>query len=72
MVGQYYRKKENGVISGNINPPGGCRGQIPGFWKPIFHKKIEFENGLVCFLRFLKFVVRSSNVVALTFRCGSR
>ena len=25
-----------GVISGNINPLGGYRGQIPGFWKPRF------------------------------------
>ena len=40
-----------GVISGNINPPGGCRGQIPGFGKPRIQQKIEFENGLVCFFK---------------------
>ena len=40
---------------------------------PDFGKKSRFENKLVSlFLRFLKFVVKSSKVVALTFRCGSR
>ena len=43
-----------GVISGNVNSPGVCRGQLPGFWKPGFHKKIEFENGLVCFFEVFK------------------
>ena len=38
-----------GAISGNINLPGGYRGQIPGFWKPRFRQKVEFENGLVDF-----------------------
>ena len=54
MDGQYYRKICFGVISGKINPPGGCQGQIPGFWKPIFHKKIEFENELICFQKVFK------------------
>ena len=29
------------IISGNINPPGGCRGQIPVFWKPRDRQKIK-------------------------------
>ena len=42
------------------------------FGNPEFGKKSRFENKLVSlFLRFLKFVVKSSKVVALTFRCGS-
>ena len=31
-----------GVISGNINLPGGCRRRDHSFWKPEFHKKIRF------------------------------
>ena len=57
-----------GVISGNINPPGGCRGQIPGFWKPRFQQKVEFGNGLVDFFLndFLKPGSKKMSV-ALTF-----
>ena len=39
--GQFLEIFLFGVISGNINPPGGYRGQIPDFWKPRFQPKVK-------------------------------
>ena len=61
------------VISGNINPPGAAGYKSRVFGNPDFFDKSRFEHGfVVVFLRFLKFVVKSFNLVALTFRCGFR
>jgi hypothetical protein len=48
-----------GVISGNINPPGGYRRRDPRFWKPEFIQKSVFEKFEVDFLNvFLKPVAK--------------
>ena len=75
MVGQYYQKIfVLGVISGNINPPGGgLPGTNPGFLETqISPKNQGLKTSWSFIVKFLKFVARSSNVVAFTFRCGSR
>ena len=62
-----------GVISGNIKPLGGLPGTNPGFLETHISAKSQgLKTSGSVVLRFLKFVVNSSNVVALTFRCGSR
>ena len=48
MVGQYYREIFFvGVISGNINPPGGTGDKSRVFGNPGFGKKSRFENSSV-------------------------
>ena len=61
-----------GVISGNINPLGGLPGTNPGFLETQISAKSQGlkTSWSICF-RKIKFVARSSNSVALTFRCGS-
>ena len=70
------------ILSGNIllgghfwkyKPPGGLPVTNPGFLETQISPKSQgLKTGWSFFLRFFKFVVKSSNVVALTFRCGSR
>ena len=60
-----------GVISGNINPPGGCRGQIPGFWKPRFQPKVSLETVWSIFVDVFCYLSETDNSVALTFQGGS-
>ena len=63
-----------GVISGNINPPGGCLpGTIPGFLETQISAKSQGLKTVWSFFSyFSKFVARSSDSVALTFRFGFR
>ena len=68
-----FSEKTNGGIFLKYKTPGGAAGdksRVLG--NPDFGKKSRFENKLAFFAKFLKIVARSSNVVALTFRCGSR
>ena len=63
-----------GDISGNITPPqGGLPGTNPGFLETQISAKSQgLETNWSFFVKCLKFVARSSNLVALTFQCGSR
>ena len=61
-----------GVISGNINPPGAARDKCRVSGNPDLTNNQGLKTSWPFFVKFLKFVARSSNVVALTFRCGSR
>ena len=56
-----------------IYPLRGLPGTNPGFLETQISAKSQgLKTSWSCFVKFLKFVARSSNVVALTFRCGSR
>ena len=60
------------VFSGNINPPGGLPGTNPRFLETQISSTSQgLKTSCLFFVSFLKFVARSSNSVALTFRCGS-
>ena len=37
----YRKEKQMGVISGNINPPGGRTGTNPGLLDPRMHQKVK-------------------------------
>ena len=60
-----------GVISGNINPPGGYRRRDPGFWKPRFRPKVKVWKRFGRFiLMIFCYLSGTDNSVALTFRGG--
>ena len=62
-----------GGLFWKYKPPGGLPGTNPGFLETqILAKSQGLKTSWSCFVICSKFVERSSNSVALTFRCGFR